>query len=177
MNRSTTNDHRVVTFHIGGLTPGTRYRYVAQVKGTPEPAEAGTFQTFPVGSSSFRFAFASCGKTGSTNASYERIREHKPLFFLCPGDFHYEDIATNRVDKFWRAYDRVFASPVQSRLYRQTPLVYMWDDHDYCGNGSDDRATGRPAARAAYESPGYQQALAALGPDGVEREIRIVEGA
>jgi uncharacterized protein (DUF1330 family) len=33
------------------------------------------------------------------------------------------------------------------------------------------------AARAAYESPGYQQALAALGPDGVEREIRIVEGA
>jgi alkaline phosphatase D len=27
----------------------------------------------------------------------------------------------------------------------------MWDDHDYCGNGSDDRATGRPAARAAYE--------------------------
>jgi len=33
------------------------------------------------------------------------------------------------------------------------------------------------AARAAYESPGYQQALAALGPDGVEREIRIIEGA
>ncbi len=33
------------------------------------------------------------------------------------------------------------------------------------------------AARAAYESPGYQQALAALGADGVEREIRIVEGA
>ena len=32
------------------------------------------------------------------------------------------------------------------------------------------------AARAAYESPGYQQALAALGTDGVEREIRIVEG-
>lgn len=33
------------------------------------------------------------------------------------------------------------------------------------------------AARAAYESPGYQRALAALGTDGVEREIRIVEGA
>jgi uncharacterized protein (DUF1330 family) len=30
-------------------------------------------------------------------------------------------------------------------------------------------------AVAAYHSPGYQQALAALG-DGAEREIRIIEG-
>ena len=32
------------------------------------------------------------------------------------------------------------------------------------------------AARAAYDSPGYQQALAALD-DGAERDIRIVPGA
>lgn len=32
------------------------------------------------------------------------------------------------------------------------------------------------AALAAYNSPGYQEALAALGPDGAERDIRIVEG-
>ncbi len=32
------------------------------------------------------------------------------------------------------------------------------------------------AAIAAHDSPGYQAALLALG-DGVEREIRIVEGA
>lgn len=31
-------------------------------------------------------------------------------------------------------------------------------------------------AVAAYTSPGYQQALAALGKDAVERDIRIVEG-
>ena len=31
------------------------------------------------------------------------------------------------------------------------------------------------AATAAYESPGYQQALAALG-DGAVRDVRIVEG-
>ena len=148
---STTNNHRVVSFDLRALTPNTRYGYIVEVKGQQEPAFSGSFETLPIGPASFRFAFASCGKTGSTNASYERIREHSPLFFLCPGDFHYEDIATNRVDKFWRAYDRVFASPVQARLYRQVPFVYMWDDHDYCGNGSDDRATGRPAARAAYE--------------------------
>jgi uncharacterized protein (DUF1330 family) len=31
-------------------------------------------------------------------------------------------------------------------------------------------------AVAAYTSPGYQQALAALGKGAVERDIRIVEG-
>ncbi|MGE0807947.1 MAG: DUF1330 domain-containing protein [Burkholderiaceae bacterium] len=32
------------------------------------------------------------------------------------------------------------------------------------------------AAQAAYDSPGYREALAALGTDAVEREIRIIEG-
>jgi uncharacterized protein (DUF1330 family) len=32
------------------------------------------------------------------------------------------------------------------------------------------------AALAAYDSPGYQEALAALGTQAVEREIRIIEG-
>ncbi|MBI1965070.1 MAG: DUF1330 domain-containing protein [Betaproteobacteria bacterium] len=31
-------------------------------------------------------------------------------------------------------------------------------------------------ALAAHDSPGYQEALKALGKDAVEREIRIVEG-
>jgi len=31
-------------------------------------------------------------------------------------------------------------------------------------------------AVAAHDSPGYQEALKALGKDAVEREIRIVEG-
>ena len=32
------------------------------------------------------------------------------------------------------------------------------------------------AAQAAYESPGYQEALAALGHNAAVRDIRIVEG-
>ena len=32
------------------------------------------------------------------------------------------------------------------------------------------------AAQAAYESPGYKEALAALGPNAAVRDIRIVEG-
>ena len=33
------------------------------------------------------------------------------------------------------------------------------------------------AALAAYDSPAYKEALAALGNGAVEREIRIIEGA
>ncbi len=32
-------------------------------------------------------------------------------------------------------------------------------------------------ALAAYDTPGYQEALRALGPDNVTRDMRIVEGA
>ena len=32
------------------------------------------------------------------------------------------------------------------------------------------------AALSAYDSPAYREALAALGPDAAERDIRIVEG-
>ena len=32
------------------------------------------------------------------------------------------------------------------------------------------------AALAAYDSPGYKEALAALGPNAVVRDIRIIEG-
>jgi uncharacterized protein (DUF1330 family) len=31
-------------------------------------------------------------------------------------------------------------------------------------------------ALAAYESPGYQEALRVLGKDAVERDMRLVEG-
>lgn len=33
------------------------------------------------------------------------------------------------------------------------------------------------AANAAYDSPAYQAAKKLLGPDAVERDIRIIEGA
>jgi phosphodiesterase/alkaline phosphatase D-like protein len=162
---SATTNNDVVTFHLTGLKPDTAYHYVLEIKDRRELSHAGRLRTFPDRPQSFQFAFASCGRTGSTNASYECIRRHDPLFFLCTGDFHYEDIRTNRVEKFWRAYDKVFASPVQARLYREVPLVYVWDDHDYCGNNSDDRAPARSAVHAAYDTYHAHYPLLFSGPE------------
>jgi phosphodiesterase/alkaline phosphatase D-like protein len=67
------------------------------------------------------------------------------------GDFHYQDIRTNRPSLFRAAYDAVLASPQQADLYRSVPLVYMWDDHDYGGNNSNRKSTSHDAARSTYE--------------------------
>ncbi len=149
---SDTNHANVVAFVVDQLRPETTYHYAIEIKGERETGKEGKFQTFHRGPFSFQFAFASCGRTGSTNASYEMIRRHDPLFFLCTGDLHYEDVRTNRVERFWHAYDKVLASPVQAALFRDVPLAYVWDDHDFCGNDSDDRAIGRSSARSAYDT-------------------------
>lgn len=140
----------VVGFNVLNLQPDTTYYYAFEVQGELDRARSGRFRTLPTGIASFEFAFASCGRTGSTNNSYEIIRRHQPLFFLNTGDFHYEDVHSAHVDKFYEAYDRVLASPVQARLYREVPLIYIWDDHDFCGNNSDERGLGRTAVRQAY---------------------------
>ena len=67
------------------------------------------------------------------------------------GDLHYLNITSNAFVKFRMAYDQVLLSRRQSLLYRSTPLVYVWDDHDFAGNNSDRGAPSHFAARYVYE--------------------------
>jgi phosphodiesterase/alkaline phosphatase D-like protein len=139
----------IARFGVTGLMPGTPYRYDAMTERT---AITGGFRTPASGPSSFRVAFASCARTGSNAPVFERIRQLDPLFFVHMGDLHYEDIASNRVDRFAQAFDDVFASPHQSAFFRQIPVVYMWDDHDYGPNDSNRSSPSRTAALAAYRA-------------------------
>lgn len=150
-------------FQLDSLTPDTRYYYTVEVGGRLEPSKRGEFQTFPDGAASFRIAFASCGRTGSTSEVFDRIRESHPLFYMNMGDFHYLNISTNLRSRFREGYDAILASPQQAALYRSTPLVYMWDDHDFGGNGSGRRSSSREAARLTYQEfvPHYPLAAGA----------------
>ncbi len=145
------NVSSIATFQLEDLQPDTRYYYVLEVNGTKAMDRRGRFRTFPEGQASFKFAFASCAKTGSTNGVFEAIQRNDPLFFMNIGDFHYEDIRTNSRTRFREAYDRVLASPQQSALYRYTDFIYMWDDHDFGGNNSNRKASSHPAARLTYQ--------------------------
>lgn len=143
----------MVEFRVAGLEPATRYFYALEVNGTVQTNLVSMFATFPPANqpAAFNFAFGSCAETGSRNPVFDTIRLLRPLFFMNTGDFHYLNITSNAFVKFRMAYDQVLASPQQALLYRSTPFVYVWDDHDFAGNNSDRRAPSHFAARHVYE--------------------------
>jgi prolyl oligopeptidase len=149
---SQTNQYNLVEFPLNRLEPDTPYYYGIEIDGRLDRTKRGVFRTFPEpGPASFKFAFASCARTGSASDVFDRIRENHPLFFLHMGDFQYLDIRTNSRARFRAAYDAVLASPQQSEMYRNVPLAYIWDDHDFGGNNSNRRSNTHEASRLTYE--------------------------
>ena len=163
--RSEGDQHNLVGFESSHLKPDTQYHYVLEVNGRVDWASRGQFRTFPVGPASFQIAFGSCAKTASANESFDRIREHHPLFFMNMGDFHYLNISSNSIDRFRRAYDLVLSSLPQSSLYREVPFAYIWDDHDYGGNNSNRKSSSHTAVRQAYAEYVPHYPLASGGGD------------
>lgn len=141
----------IYQFNPSGLSPNTSYSYVLRVDGVIDDAKAGEFQTFGEEAQSFRFAMGSCASSGSNGVVFDTIRGKDPLFFLMPGDLHYEDLEDTDIGLYHAAYDMTFTQPAQAALYRAAPLVYIWDDHDYGDNNSDSTSIGRSAVRLAYQ--------------------------
>ncbi|MEL6822411.1 MAG: alkaline phosphatase D family protein [Calditrichota bacterium] len=144
------NNNRVVRLELNGLSANTTYYYAVEEAGNLITNKTGKFRTFPVGEATFSFALASCARSESDRKVFETIENKSPLFFLHMGDMHYEDIDDNDRDLYRSAYDEVHESSRQSSLYRNVPLVYMWDDHDYGHNNSHRDSPGREAAQLTY---------------------------
>ena len=73
------------------------------------------------------------------------------LFFIHLGDLHYDNVNSAKIADHVVGYRGVLKEERQARLYRNVPLAYTWDDHDYCGDASDRKSKGRKAARLAYQ--------------------------
>jgi phosphodiesterase/alkaline phosphatase D-like protein len=139
----------VAAFDLDGLEQATRYRYRVE---TPDGARMdGRFRTYADGPFSFRLAFSSCATTASNDSVFDAIRAKAPDLFVHMGDLHYLDIYKDDADAFRRAYDRVLDSPRQSALYRATPILYMFDDHDFGRNNADTTSASRSAAQEVYK--------------------------
>ena len=163
--RAMADRFQIVALSVTGLQPDTQYHYALEIDGVLVRDKPGAFKTFPSAAASFTFSFASCARTGSTNSVFDAIRENHPLFYMNVGDFHYQNIKENEPRKFLRAYDRVLGSAPQAALYRSTPLVYVWDDHDFGGDNSNRKASSHAAARALYNEYVPHYPLAAGGGD------------
>lgn len=117
----------------------------------------GEFRTFPEAGSAtdFLFGHGNCHDSASTNAVFTRIRDAGLLFFLHTGDLQYENWNdgndTEAARDLWRSsYDEALTVTVQDQMYGTTPVVYLYDDHDYCGDNSDRTSVGRQNATTVY---------------------------
>jgi hypothetical protein len=140
----------VVNLKIDGLQPDTLYHYAVEVDGALDALRRGSFRTFPPGAASFSIVVGACSRTGSNGAVFDALRGEDALFYLITGDANYENIARNDLDRFQEAYGTLLTSPAQSALYRETPIAYVWDDHDFGGSNSNASSAAREAARLSY---------------------------
>lgn len=132
-----------------GLTAGTQYYWgVSQDGGAA--TQVGSCRTAPAGAASFSFWTSSCAQSGSTHPVFDAILAHNPDFGMHAGDLHYANLDTNSVLPYHANYDQVLNSAGQGPLYRNVPVFYVWDDHDYGKDGAGYASPSRPAAIAAY---------------------------
>jgi hypothetical protein len=145
-------DADIASFRVTGLRPGTEYRYAVEVDGKLDDRRTGHVRTFPAAASSFTFAFSGCARVGSNGAVFDAIRREDPLFFLAVGDLFYGNVSTNDPGAFETFYDRLLSQPAPGLLFRSTSMAYVWDDHDFGGDGSSSLSESRAAAGSVYRN-------------------------
>jgi alkaline phosphatase D len=168
--------HRIATFTPSGLRPSTNYFFRLDLDQDLTRALPGRFRTAPQAgqAAGFRFALSSCAKPkpfgGVRREAYDAIgRMADLLFFFHLGDLHYENIDDDEIVERLEAYDDTLRRDGVGDLFRQLPLAYCWDDHDFLGNNAEGAAPGlaaaRRSARDAYDLyvPHYPLAASAEG--------------
>lgn len=164
-------------FTLSGLKPDTVYTYrFIGANGTTLDEEPRSFRTFPTPRqpASYRFAVGSCAK-GKDSPVFTASARQGARFFVHTGDFHYYDIAENRVEDFRAAYDAHLSAPRLRALLATTPLLYQWDDHDFGPNNSNQHSPSREASLRNYRElvPHYPLTVSAAASAPVDQVFTV----
>ncbi|GAB4351046.1 MAG: alkaline phosphatase D family protein [Gammaproteobacteria bacterium] len=160
----------VAHFDIGGLTPGTRYRYRVLLDGTAvEPKDPLYFRTQPLWQwrtdpPPFRAALGSCAFVndkpfdrpgrgyGGDYQIFEAIAAQKPDLMLWLGDTVY--LREADTDSPWgiaERYRAMRAFPPLQNLLRSTHHYAIWDDHDFGPNNSNTSYIFKPVSLELFQ--------------------------
>jgi phosphodiesterase/alkaline phosphatase D-like protein len=148
--RSSAANANYVKVRLEDLEPETTYHFRLELNGEIVERSRGKFRTFARSAKSFRFAFGNSLKSESRRSGMRASLDEDILFFLNTGDIHYDDIDVPDLGRFRNSYQKAFLRRDMTRLGRSTPLVFIWDDHDYGPNNSDRTAPGRLQSGRAY---------------------------
>jgi len=155
-------EYPVAEIKLENLEPSTEYFYSFIFSSTSDisspdlqviPNPEFSFKTFQIAltPANFTFGLASCAPTGSNSSVFLDLKEKHLDFFMHMGDFHYDDNDEDNVEKFYQTYHKVFSSPNQKAFFQQTPITYVWDDHDFGPNDAIGTSPSKPAATKAYK--------------------------
>jgi alkaline phosphatase D len=148
---STTN--YMVSMDLDGLSPQTKYFYAVESGGIIDSSsdDIGSFTTFANGPFSYSFVLGSCSNS-SDHKVYDVMKSMSPSFYLNMGDLHYDNPnSSTNINVHRLPYEvSVLSHARVAGLLKKVPIAYMWDDHDFCGNGSDSSFSGKANARIAY---------------------------
>jgi hypothetical protein len=156
----------VAKVSIAGLAASTRHFWQVEDNGTLDTSLTGQFLTHPpLGvPADVTYAAASCaglapefpGDAGgeldanlvSNHPVHDTIRTQALangwLGFVHLGDWGYPDWGVNLTDTIANRrtfYDNLLAQSRQAQLFRELPMGYLWDDHDFLANNQRGAST------------------------------------
>jgi hypothetical protein len=154
---------------ITGLSPRTRYYYGWELDGTDYGSAGGSVKTLPEAgaAASYTVVAASCNRSNTLFGVGDNIESIDPAVVIHSGDINYFDTAVNDPSVYRGQYDHFLNITKVQNVVRKYPFVYLWSDHDYGTNNSDETNVGKNAVRAAYKQywPHYQLAQPDFGID------------
>jgi alkaline phosphatase D len=165
---------RCVVFHVEGLEAGTRYSYT--VEGARGATEAQCFRTAPPCSARrVRIAFGSCFQRWDDTSLgiFDAIRREAPDVFMMIGDNCYFD------EPDWQSQHTMMLAQLRSRnnaplrrLLAETPVLAIWDDHDFGPNDSDETFANKHDAIAVFRRVWAQRAYGEERVTGIFSAVR-----
>ena len=97
-----------------------------------------------------RIAFGSCADQRLPQPIWDTVVAAEPDLFLFLGDNVYGDVSSGALDELRDAYARLSRVPGFRRLRATTPLMAIWDDHDYGVNDGGADFPHRGASEALF---------------------------
>jgi len=146
------NDYTIKT-KLEKLTANTQYYFRGTVTGK-KPGPICQFKTAPKPDDMNDIVFAVSGDTRESHMPFpimDSIAAMKPDFFLFLGDSIYADYegAASELEDYWDKYKTIREDKASQRLFSQTSLYMIWDDHEVENNYEVDSPL-IPVGRQAF---------------------------
>lgn len=140
--------NNLATATATGLTAGTKYYISFLVNDVLQTDYQLSGSTTGYGPGTYKALAGSCQVTGSNHASIAAMAAENALFLAHMGDIHYAD-ATNATT--WLSGIRSsLTSTNQKTLMKDTPMNYVWDNHDRIIIDTLNTGTTDPATVSIY---------------------------